>query len=188
MRAILLNGPPYCGKDTIGGYLERHLERSSTVKFAKPINDYMQETFGVSCADGGDKGAPCDALNGASRRQIAIAYSEEWIKPKFGIGWFGKQAIKEMRRLESHCGLDTFVFTDSGFSCEALEVVQAIGIENVLQIRIRRPGYDFSSDSRSYWDIHGLRVMEFDNDGTLGELYPATIQNLLPAIKRWARE
>ena len=95
MRIILLNGPPGCGKDTIGGLLRAPLG-AMTFKFAQPIIDHMQTAFGVSCDDGADKNAPCEALNGMSRRNYAIAWSEEWIKPRLGKQWFGKAAATEL--------------------------------------------------------------------------------------------
>lgn len=181
MKIILLNGPPGCGKDTIGNLLRAPMS-ALTCKFAQPIIDHMFQNFGVSCADGADKSAPVGVLNGMSRRQYAIAYSEEWVKPKLGIDWFGRKAVRDLRGFHKEA---TVVFTDSGFVDEALPVVQGFGIDNVVHVKITRPGYGFNDDSRSYWHLPNLRVIEFDNNCELGELFQVVRENLIPEINKW---
>lgn len=176
MRALFLNGPPGCGKDTIGEILRAHHPRVETIKFAQPIIDHMTDTFGVSCADGSDKSLPCAELAGMSRRQYAIAYSEEWIKPRFGRDWFGRKALEVMHNIKP---VMMWVVTDSGFQEEARPVVQSLGFENCLQVRIYRPGYSFLGDSRNYWQLPKLRSINFHNDVDLGQLRTKAVTELL---------
>lgn len=160
MKIVLLNGPPSSGKDTIGDLLFQEMAWNR-MKFARPIVDYMQSTFGVSCADGEDKNSPCDALGGLSRREVAILYSERWIKPNFGIYWFGHQAAKRLSQLPDPAPVA--VFTDSGFLEEAC-VMPGLGEPSrILQVRIHRPGFTFADDSRSYWSHPLIPFIDFHN-------------------------
>lgn len=181
MKIVLLNGPPHCGKDTIGGLLRAPMS-GLTAKFAQPIIDHMQQNFGVSCIDGADKKAPVEVLGGMSRREYAIAYSEEWVKPRLGISWFGHKAVRDLRGYHKEA---TILFTDSGFVDEAIPVVQAFGIDNCVQVKVHRPGYDFADDSRSYWHLPNLRTIGFDNNCELGELFQVVRETLVPEINKW---
>lgn len=186
MKAILLNGPPYCGKDTIGSFLSQVLPGSFALKFAQPIIDYMTRTFGVSCVDGQPKDEPCPRLYGRTRRQVAIAYSEDFCKPLFGEDYFGREALRAAVDLNRRLQAEVFVFTDSGFKVEADVLIQALGPSNVLHVRVTRPGCDFSKDSRGYWN-GGPEVssMVFDNRGTFGELFNEVRTGLVPTLQRW---
>lgn len=179
MRAVLLNGPPGCGKDTIGQLVKISTDYDvRCMKFAQPIIDTMFWLFGVSCVDGKPKGEPCAQLAGRTRREVAISFSEDWIKPRFGKDWFGQYALS---RLMEGSGL-IYVFTDSGFLEEAKVLAQHLGSENVLQVKIQRPGYGFNGDSRSYWMHPHIPWIEFDNDCTRDELPNVVAHTLVPKI------
>lgn len=166
-KVILLNGPPRCGKDTVGLMLAEECVHVSIRKFAQPLIDGMQAMFGVSCADGMDKGEQCDQLMGHSRRQAAISLSETWFKPMFGDGVFGRILLNVM---ESNDIGKTVVVTDSGFECEAKPVFGHFAPGEVELVHIRRPGKDFKNDSRGYWQNPRVRSHTLLNDGTLDEL------------------
>lgn len=186
MKAVLLNAPPEAGKDTIGEMLEEGLEMARTVKFAQPIIDYMENTFGVSCQDGENKNAPCDALVGQSRRQVAINYSELFMKPTFGDDIFGLMAMDYLREAAVINEFHTAIFTDSGFETEARVLRSQLGPQNLLHIKIHRPGYDYNGDSRSYWNLPDVRVVDFDNNcETVGELFNVVRAGLRGTIKQW---
>ncbi|NQY98992.1 MAG: hypothetical protein HRT82_17695 [Henriciella sp.] len=198
MQVILLNGPPRSGKDTIGSLLANEIEGAYCDKFAAPIIDHMYSNFGVSCDDGGDKSVPLDVLNGFSRRQYAIAYSERWIKPTLGEDWFGQQAARMVELRAGYPGgrsvlrdnttpwCSTLIFTDSGFREEAIPVVEAVKKRDgtVVQVQLFRPGCSFNGDSRGYWDLEGVRSIQFFNDGPLDELLMRVRRELVPAIIR----
>jgi ribulose-5-phosphate 4-epimerase/fuculose-1-phosphate aldolase len=57
---------------------------------------------------------------------------------------------------------------DSGFQCEINPLVDAVGADNLMIVRVNRPGYDFSRDSRE-WVTH-KHVYEADNSAGLTEL------------------
>lgn len=175
MRAILLNGPPRSGKDTIGEMLVKHLPVPSIdlMKFADPIRWFLRETFGVDIERDG-KDQPHPKLHGKTPRQAAIQYSEGFCKPLFGVGYFGEVAKRMLRR-------DVTVFTDSGFRHEA-EVLPV----PCLQVLIYRNGHNFVGDSRSYWHSDRIGHIEFANDAkNLQELEDKVRADLVPEIMQW---
>ena len=80
----------------------------------------------------------------------------------------------------------TLIFTDSGFREEAIPVVEAVKKLNgsVVQVQLFRPGCSFNGDSRGYWDLEGVRSIQFFNDGPLDELLMRVRRELVPAIIR----
>jgi hypothetical protein len=69
---------------------------------------------------------------------------------------------------------ETFLISDSGFFEEAKPLIDYFGERNCLLIRLSRPGYDFSNDSRSYWS-HNYKYLEeisiINNSSTVDLLY-----------------
>lgn len=184
MRAILLNGPPYSGKDTIGGMIWRKLGGSHLLKFAQPIIDFMLREYGIHMSDV-DKDAPHLALRGRTPRQVAIAYSENFCKPLFGVAYFGDRAVVRMRELEQ-AAIEVAIFTDSGFLHEVLPVLDECGKGRVLQIELHRTGCHFSGDSRSHWSHRDIGKIEVHNNApSLPELRAEVEQVLVPEIDGW---
>lgn len=179
-KAILLNGPPRSGKDYIGKALwNAVLPMGEFDKFAKPIVDYMLFSHGIDM-EKCEKDAPHPSLFGKTPREVAIAYSERMCKPVFGLHYFG---IKAVDRLRARNRRDQIViFTDSGFAIEAVPLVQEIGAQNVLQVRVSRPGRTFEGDSRSYWSLPDVHSIEFvnDQDGR-GKI----TNDLVPEVLKW---
>lgn len=182
MRIVLLNGPPRAGKDTVGEIIAPPLS-ALQMKFAQPIIDHMTAAFGVSCVDGADKDAPCEELNGMSRREYAIAWSEEWIKPRLGKDWFGKYAARKVAAFHK---MACVVFTDSGFVDEAAVLGKWFGFDKLLQVRVHRPDHGFSNDSRTYWTHPQIQSIDFQNDGDHGELFTKVRQRLVEDINAWS--
>lgn len=186
-KAVLLNGPPRCGKDTIGEMLYGLLCQQGQIpirlcKFAWPIIDYMWEAHRVDMLTA-NKDLVHPKLHGRTPREVAIAYSEKFCKPLFGQGFFGKQAAEALSGVGK--GGIAF-FTDSGFASEAEVLVDALGQGNVLQVRIARPGCDFRIDSRSYWSSPRIGHIDFENAGhSLVDLRKSVEETLLPQILEW---
>ena len=96
MKILLLCGPPRCGKDTIGGMLQTLLPGlPMLMKFAQPIIEFMLRNYGINMALV-EKDVPHPRLHGRTPRQVAIAYSERFCKPLFGIDYFGREALSEI--------------------------------------------------------------------------------------------
>lgn len=70
--------------------------------------------------------------------------SENVIKPSFGKDAFGKAFVNSLPE-------EGIVFvSDSGFPEELQPVIDHVGSDNVLVVRIQREGCSFEGDSRDY--------------------------------------
>jgi len=118
-----------------------------------------------------------------SKRQALIHTSENIIKPNFGEDAFGKMFVNNLPE-------EGVVFvSDGGFKEEILPIIDHIGKENLLIIRINREGYDFSNDSRNYltkemFDKDNCpAIIDLENNGTLEEFE----ENLLKVYNDWEK-
>ena len=183
MKAILLNGPPRVGKNSIGRMLWSVLPQCDSFKFAQPIIDFMWKEFGIRMEEV-EKDKPHPALFGRTPREAAIRYSESFCKPLFGIDYFGKRAVDVILQAEAVAQTRVAIFTDSGFVSEARPVVDALGAGNVLQVRLHRLAHTFQGDSRSYWDHLQIPHIDFENDcPSLAVLADKVKADLIPALK-----
>lgn len=180
--AVLLNGPPGSGKDTIAdalfGMVDIAYEITSGIevaKFADPLYGLCAAAFnptymwGEILEDRKRKETKSDEFFGLSPREAMIWFSEEVMKPKFGKDVFGKLALRSLGPDDPRYH-DTYVFSDSGFPEEAKVIIDALGAENVLLVRLSRAGCNFDGDSRSYWvdeDTFGAEVLGIANNGTV---------------------
>lgn len=179
---VLLNGPPGCGKDTIGEILRRD-HNMQTDKFARVLKEEVHHIVGHG-------GKPHDFFEEVKNekifswgnlcltpRQAYIMYSEGYIKPLYGAGYFGDVLARQYNGTKDH-----LVITDSGFLEEAISLSKCF--DEVLVVRIYRNDKTFDGDSRSYWkkplDFHEISLY---NDGSIEELKDYMerfiVQNLL---------
>ena len=98
-----------------------------------------------------------------SCREAMIYVSEILIKPSFGEMYFGESLVK---------GIDSradFVIDDStGFLEELIPVVEAVGVENILIVKVKRDGHtEWGADSRGWVSYEGVAEVEVDNNGTI---------------------
>lgn len=168
-KVLICNCPPQTGKDEFVKYLSykygiAHLEfKDKLIKLTKMIYDVSDESWN-SIYVSGEKDKPRQEFDGRSARQALIYVSEDVIKPKFGESYFGKCAVNNLR-------IGVNGFSDGGFYEEMIEVVNHVGKENALIIRIDKEGRCFKDDSRGYVDIEGVEVIKVDNNGSLGQLH-----------------
>jgi hypothetical protein len=156
---ILFNGPPGAGKDISADYFKRYGFKHLSFKyqlFKETIKyfDVNEEWFMNGYNNRSEKEIPSTLLGHMSRREAMIYVSEEVIKPKKGLDYFGNLVADEID-LEKD-----YVISDGGFVHELLPVVQKVGTENFLLVQLTREGHDFSADSRRYFDGKNL-VDEF---------------------------
>lgn len=186
-KVILLNGPARCGKDTLGSamYMSQfNYETNEKVypkhyvhefKFASVMQNLWRSIFDIACKEDaefqaytdGDKKNEEHPELGFSFRSAMIDFSEEYIKPRYGIDFFGRITALDVERLSEdfHQAEIVAVVTDSGFREEAVAMIEKFGAENVLLVKIYRSGYTFNGDSRSYinLDEFGVETKEIEN-------------------------
>lgn len=184
---ILLNGPPYSGKDTFAAIVKKHYGSvTSHRKFSAPLKQGLTEMFRLTQHEldklEADKGTPSPLLCGMSWRQAQIWLSEEVMKPKFGPDIFGRLMSKGVYGIDPRRRL--VVISDSGFLTEANDVADRFGMANVHVVEIHKPGCSFEGDSRSYWSSERWNRHVLHNDGTLEE-YEAKVLSLTRHIMQW---
>jgi hypothetical protein len=147
-QVIALAGPPHCGKDTIADILQIYLP-ATKVPVAMPMRlagfallneEYSDELYAEL------KETQLEEFGGMNFREWMIDFSENYMKPKFGKEVFGTLAVRAI----SNQLFGTVVLSDSGFFEEQMEVVNYVGRDKYLYVRIERDGTDWSKDSRRY--------------------------------------
>lgn len=157
MKAIILNGPPESGKDTLADHL---VFSASGIRNAEK-REFKTKLFEIAASLAGitmnhmvllnnqeTKNIPSPELpGGKSPRQWLIFVSEVVVKPHLGLRYFGQAAAKTLVNTNA-----VYVFSDGGFDEEAVEIVRKVGKENLLVLRLSRPDKTFAGDSRRYLD------------------------------------
>lgn len=82
---------------------------------------------------------------GVSYRQWQIDFSESFLKG-YSQDIFAKLFVQRNSNAKGRA----IVVPDSGFAEEVAPVAEHFGRDNILLVRIHRPGFDFTGDSRSY--------------------------------------
>ena len=172
MKIVLVNGPPRAGKDLFGALLQAKLSATGrwveVLKFANPLKTAVHRALGLNPEPDAfehlkDRRLP--EFGGRTPREVYIAYSEKFVKPLFGDGWFGVQLGKEITASNP----DVAIVTDSGFRGEAWELITQFGETRIRLCRLHRPGHTFENDSRSYITLP-VRSQDVDNTGDENDL------------------
>lgn len=180
IKAVLFNGPPYCGKDTAAEWLNECVSRRYDTLEMHPLIMKMAESLKLAThalfgeehlpahAFEGCKDKPHPVFLGNTPRQCYIDLAEKFGKPIYGKDFFAKVFVNRMkRRVQDELygtHYDALVIcSDLGFSAEAQVVIDAIGKENVLIVHIKRDGTDFSNDSRGYIHAYGVQTITLNN-------------------------
>lgn len=164
VKVIVFNGPPRSGKDTAVSILSRVINNQEGNLFAvhaefkspliKMTSDFLGVTvdeFMINYNEKHINGDWCKDIkmyivndNIMSKREALIHVSENVIKPSFGNDAFGKIAANNI-------GDDgVYLFSDSGFSGELKPIIDKVGAENVMVVRLHKAGCNYNSDSRGY--------------------------------------
>ena len=179
-KIICLNGPPGCGKDTIGAFLAPRLPGKVKIeKFARPIRDAAIATFPSVIEENFEsmKDKPLFG-SGPSLRQWMIDFSEKLLKPLYGEEVFGKLLLLRLQKEED---LDFVIVTDCGFFEEARILESYFGAKNLILFRIWRKGKTFAGDSRGY--VSGI---ENTREITNAEDDPMSAVSAILEHLRWA--
>ena len=169
IRAVLFNGPPECGKDTITEMFQQYWEGNTChVKFSQPLQTMLK----TMC---GNYAIPYEEIkrkkfkNGTGR-DFMIQSFQKVIKPIFGEDHLGKLAAMHVE--SSICNEDDLILvSDAGRDAEVLAFMQEIGLSKCYVIQVHRQGKNFEGDSRQRayhpWTDHNRKLV---NDGSLAEL------------------
>ena len=147
---ILFNGPPGSGKDFAADYFKqfgfKHLSFKyqlfkETIKYFNVDEKWFMERYNTRS----EKEMPSALLNHMSCREAMIHVSEDVIKPKKGLDYFGNLVADEIDLSKN------YVISDGGFIHELIPVLEKVGTDNFILVQLTREGHDFSSDSRRYF-------------------------------------
>lgn len=167
--AVVLNGPPGCGKDTIANVLVNpvngHLWPMHFAPFVKhQFKDALYEHTAKHFEVGLDEfihfasdrelkdSKSLAGLGGRTPRQALIHVSEDIYKPRFGIDYFGKvEALRVSEHKGRLGGVINVIYPDGGFESEIPPIESEFDL--VIIIRLHRDGFDFKGDSRNYLNL-----------------------------------
>lgn len=164
-QVIFINGPAHSGKDEAAkiimqNFHARHYKMSRPLKAAFGGFFMLHNSIAHKyCEDPTLKDIPGPATLDFTPRQVLISISEDWAKPTFGDDVLGRLALGFILASSS---TNLVVISDSGFREEAEPIVERVGPENCLLLRMHRKGCNFDGDSRSYIELADLGVTEVD--------------------------
>lgn len=108
-------------------------------------HDKCVKMFGPIDYSAIDRCSVGDTVN-LSPREVLIYVSECLMKPRFGGDYFG-----QVRAQKVVASKEEIIYDDScAFVAELQPLIEEVGQENILLVRIHRAGYTFAGDSRNY--------------------------------------
>ena len=191
---VVINGPPYSGKDTIISKLmqattpycmlnHRHIQGWHE-KMVMPLRDALCSMFNIggftyeTCKD--DPILP----NAVTPRQAIMALDVEWARPLFGEDFLGNLLVKELERNRRQKGgrfeFDDQVnihFVDAGVEPEFQALKSAYG-DRVKVIRVNRTDLQF--DGTRTW-LSQCDAVVHNHEGQVDE----AVNQILLHINRW---
>ena len=149
---VIFNGPPASGKDEaaslfketfgFGNLSFKYQLFKETIKHFDVDERWFMEGYNNREL----KEKKEFALNDMSRREAMIHVSENIIKPKKGLDYFGQSVAKEIFEDKN------YALADGGFVEELEPIIEKVGAENIVIVQLTREGCDYSSDSRKYFN------------------------------------
>jgi hypothetical protein len=118
-----------------------------------------------------------------SQREAMIYISEVVMKPKFSNNYFGVARAKAIQ--DGEIAVDS----STGFVEELPPLIERLGQENILLIRIHREGTTFEGDSRNYIP-DGVITNTVDVNSVYGELtkYLEDVENVVSKFLKGATQ
>ena len=167
---IIFNGPPGSGKDEAAEFFSAYGFKHVSFKyqlFKETIEhfgvsfDWFMEGYKVRSI----KERKEEQLQGLSRREALIHVSEDIIKVKKGLDYFGVCVASEIED-----GKD-YAISDGGFAEELTPIINRIGTDNIVLVQLTRNGCDFSADSRRYFDGNLVEEHVLDYETPIDKKY-----------------
>lgn len=196
---VVINGPPYSGKDTIIGKLmqattpycmlnHRHIQGWHE-KMIMPLRDMVCNLFNIGGFDYElNKDKPI-LPNAVTPRQAIIALDVEWARPLFGEDFLGRLLVKELERHHKRSSQFEFNdqvnvhFVDAGVEAEFQTLKNEFG-RRVKVIRILRADLQF--DATRQWLSQCDAVVS--NDAGVPNSINIAVDRILICINRWLEE
>jgi hypothetical protein len=171
---ILLNGPPYCGKDTAGDIIRRLLPNVEHYKLSVVLKRGVKAIMDVPVKSywwlDANKDLTCGILGGSTYRQAQIELFNH-MKKLYGEDILAKIAVKH---ITNAIGFKHTVITDCGRSIEAKTLVDKFGYGNVAE----RSDCTFKDDIREYVSIKCKYQQRIKNDHDL-DIFESQIKKTL---------
>jgi hypothetical protein len=194
-RIILFNGPPRCGKDTAARACMEAEDFNGHSRVFDRMSMPIKRAFAAMMGANIDRWGNVELfeaykedyneLLSTSYRIWQIEFSERFMKPHYGQNIFGRLFVNRQHR--QHTNVVTFI-PDCGFDIEYTTLSNAFGPENVLVVKIYRPGTDFKGDSRSYLKVGSFgdkrdteNVIHVNNAGTENEFR----SKIITRVAKW---
>lgn len=184
-KVVILNAPPNSGKDYFVEQLkERDVKKIGGMSWSHkelktPLVELVKNFYSLSDKDvehlssRENKETPSSLLNGKSWREAVIHVSEIVVKPALGKDIFGKVAA-----INLSVGIN--IFTDGGFEEELAPIVEEVGEDNIIIVKIHKDGCSFEGDSRDWIDIEGVNSFDVTNYGD-----ESFVEGMLYLIDKW---
>ena len=160
---IAYNGPPKSGKTHLMDYTLKHIKNMhpeievTSMAFSDPMyaaisaayNIPFIEIMALSCSS--KKDDPHPYFFGKSLREVAISFSETWLKPFHADQSIFSKVLARDGRLISATSKKKVIILDTGFDAELFGFLDRInGLTHSTLIRLEREGTSFVKDSRNY--------------------------------------
>lgn len=160
-RIIMLNGPRRVGKDHIASAFVDEVASARILPIMWPVKVEALQTYGLP-ADAAKwlehtKDEPHAMLGGKTPREVYIEYGTE-LRDVAGEGIIAQRWVETARTLR---GYGYLVVPDVRFQPEVDAAKREFGTHNVLLIRVRRDGHDWTDDIGSY--CTHMFAHDFDN-------------------------
>ena len=164
--AVMLNGPPGIGKDTIAEHFQKRgvkkleFKHAIYLETAKYYGVTVDEVKAVAIPRG-LKDSPCELFKGLTPRNAMIHVVDEYLKPKFGASVIGDRLVERMNlHNKTYPQRQDVIITDLGFTDEAAIVAQAVDIAIIVQMV--HPDFNFDNDSRDYVEIPRVKIIKHE--------------------------
>lgn len=189
---VLFNGPPRSGKDTAAERVLSTGAGAQHIKLSAVLKNMTHDLYGINrnrkipvtfdhFEDVKDK--PRQEFYGLTPRDAYINVAERLLKPVHGDTFFAEVTLKEFHESKQNI----VVVSDLGFQLEYNYFRRKLPADQILVVRVDRPGTDFSKDSREYVKSKFEHTYHLVNNSTLDK-YNQQVEELTEYILKLVYE